>query len=153
MSQNSDEQNSVFDDDDDDESRAPEEEDGDEREEGDAEEQSEDDMWEVILDDTVHQYNEQLQQYADNVVMLKKKFEKYFFENVRTWIHKLYNFYEYDEVFGKLVEYVKNLDHADDDEEALNLAVDNKKYRILKVVDWTRVFSLIDTTAEEEDNQ
>ena len=71
MSQNTDEQNSIFDDDDD-ESRAPEEEDGDEREEGDAEVQSEDDMWEVILDDTVDQYNEQLQQYADNVGMLKK---------------------------------------------------------------------------------
>ncbi len=107
MSQNTDEQNSIFDDDDD-ESRAPEEEYGDECEEGEAEVQSEDDMWEVILDDTVHQYNEQLQQYADNVVMLKKKFEKYFFENVRTWIHKLYNFYEHDEVFGKLVECQKS---------------------------------------------
>ena len=113
----------------------------------------ENDMWEVIMDDTVDQYNDQLQNYIEDSDVLKKKFEKYFFENVRKWMHMLYSFFEGDDVFGKIVEFVKNIDHADDDEEALNLAVDNHKYKLLKVVDWQRVFNLINTRAEEEEDE
>ncbi len=111
----------------------------------------EDDIWDVILDDTVKQYNDQLQKHIEDADVLKRKFEKYFFENARKWVSKLYNFYEQDEVFGKILEFIKNVDHADDDEEALNLAVDNKKYKLLKVIDWARVFSLIGIKAEESD--
>ena len=42
-------------------------------------EKSVDDMWDVNLDDTVDQYNEQLLNHLGDADKLKKKFEKYMY--------------------------------------------------------------------------
>ena len=108
-------------------------------------------IWDIILEDTI-EINRDLLDVSSN--MFKDKFQQMFLSNAQSWILKIFNFMENDEVKASIWETKEKLDF-DDDTEGIMAAIDQRKYKIFKdVINWNEVKSLIDENSEENgDNE
>ena len=108
------------------------------------------DMWDIMIADTAEKHSEQLKSVLHDTDSFKRKFQKYFLENSRKWLHKMHDFFENDTLREKLWQIMENIDDAEDVTEALNIAIDQKKYKILKLIDWSQVINLLQSEDEAE---
>lgn len=120
-------------------------------EEQDGGQESGNDVWDIIVQDTVEKHEHALKRMANNPDLFKKRFHKYFLENARQWLLKLHDFYEHDALRHRLWEVMEQMDHADDSQEALNMAIDQKKYKLINVIDWNHVENLLDLSAHSNE--
>ncbi len=109
-----------------------------------AEEQT---IWNKIILDTVEQNKETLRD-ADSSKRLTK-FKKLFIENVKVWLLQIHEFWENDETKSSIWDTKEKLEDMDD-EEAVQTAIDQRKYKLLKLIKWEKVEGLIDGDEEED---
>ena len=69
------------------------------------------------------------------------KFRESFLEYCKNWLSNLNTFIENDETWAAIMETQSKIldDVGDDDDEALFAAVDARKYKVYKNIDWKRV--------------
>ena len=69
------------------------------------------------------------------------KFKESFLEKCKTWLNTLNEFVEDDETWGAVMETKSKLYETveEDDQEALLSAIDARRYKIFKLIDWENV--------------
>ena len=85
------------------------------------------------------------------------KFKASFLESCKSWILQLCNFVDDDQTWAALMDTKAQIyESVEDDEEALLSAVDTRKYKLYKTIDWGKIESDLleddDSSSEEEDN-
>ncbi len=103
-------------------------------------------IWGKIILDTVEQNKEALRE-ADSSKR-KSKFKKYFIENVKVWLLQIQELWENDETKSSIWDTKEKLEGMDE-EEAVLTAIDQRKYKILKLIKWDEIDDLIDTEEDE----
>jgi uncharacterized Zn-finger protein len=108
--------------------------------------------WDDIVQDT-YQMNISNWKILSNTdtLLLKKNFQEAFLENCKKWLAKLHDFVETDGVWSAILDTKDKVNKdIDDEDEALLSAIDTRRYKIYKVIDWENVLSQIGQSGEDE---
>ncbi len=104
-------------------------------------------IWSRIILDTVEQNKEALRE-ADSSKR-KSKFKKCFMENVKPWLVQIQEFWENDETKSSIWDTKEKLENMDD-EEAVLAAIDQRKYKLLRLIKWDVIDELIDSGEDDD---
>ncbi len=104
-------------------------------------------IWSRIVLDTVEQNKEALRE-ADSSKR-KSKFKKCFMENVKPWLVQIQEFWENDETKSSIWDTKEKLENMDD-EEAVLAAIDQRKYKLLRLIKWDVIDELIDSGEDDD---
>ena len=73
-------------------------------------------------------------------VIFRLRFKESFIESCRTWLTSINDFVENDETWNALMDTKSNLfQELPEDDEALLSAIDKRKYKLLKRIDWEQL--------------
>jgi hypothetical protein len=100
-------------------------------------------VWEYILDETLTEHWETLDQSLDqnNIPKYKKRFRKMFLETTRKWLQMINNFFEEDTARSDVWNSKEDNEEQMEEEEALLTAIEFRKIAILENIDWQFVKS------------
>ena len=108
-------------------------------------------LWDQVLIKTYADNAAKLDKYLDcgDVSKFKAKFKQLYLETAREWLRMVYRFWHNDDVKDSI--WISMADNEDEmeEEEALDIAVDFRKYKIWKTIDWNRVRDIV--ADDEED--
>ncbi len=106
-------------------------------------------VWNMIVKAT---WDERLRKYADNEARFKQKFQEAFLEKAKELLPKLQEFFDCDETWLAISRSSERLlKTVEDESEALLAAMDERKYKMFKEIDWEVAKSHLDTDSGEEE--
>lgn len=77
---------------------------------------------------------------AEDETLFRMQFKEYFIEACKTQLYKIHDFTENDQTWNSLMETKSQVfEETSEDDEAFFSAIDKRKYKLLKTIDWTRV--------------
>ena len=81
----------------------------------------------------------------ENKIQFQLKFKESFIEHCKIWLGVFNEFIENDDTWGSLMETKSKLYETveEDDEESLFCAIDARRYKLFKLIDWGRIESAI----------
>ena len=86
----------------------------------------------------------------------KELFKKYFLDQVKKWMPMLQNFMENDRTKEAIWNAKEKIDYDssedEDDDEALLVAVDQLRYKIWKIIDWSSLKTWINNPEDSNDD-
>ena len=108
-------------------------------------------VWDKIMWETYVENKENLATL--DKTKLKEKFKKYFLVKVKEWLPMLQDFMENDRIKAAIWGTKETVasDSSDEGEDIL-LAVDQRKYKIWKIIDWDMVENWLAEEEEEDAN-
>ena len=108
-------------------------------------------VWDKIMWETYVENKENLATL--DKTKLKEKFKKYFLVKVKEWLPMLQDFMENDRIKAAIwgTKEMVASDSSDEEEDIL-VAVDQRKYKIWKIIDWDMVKNWL-TEEGANDNQ
>ena len=112
-------------------------------------------VWDRITKTTVNLNQGRLHKsYRADPAHFKLKFRDAFLESSKEWLLELDNFIRNDAYWDAIMDARAQSTEDDSDDEALLAAIDKRKYKIFKTINWDIVDSLMesDTEGEEEDS-
>ncbi len=111
-------------------------------------------VWDKIMWETYVENKENLATL--DKTKLKEKFKKYFLVKVKEWLPMLQDFMENDRIKAAIWGTKETVaSDSSDEEEDILVAVDQRKYKIWKIIDWDIVenwFAEEEYTNENQDS-
>lgn len=94
----------------------------------------------------------------EDETQFRLKFKDSFLEACKTWLSQIYEFMEEDETWASIIETKSRIqDNIEENDEALLSAMDMRKYKIFKTIDWNKVETEVnednDSDETEEDEE
>ncbi len=78
----------------------------------------------------------------EDKLLFRMRFKECFIESCKHHLYLFYEFIENDEIWNVLMETKSQLfEETTEDDEAFFLAVDKRKYKLLKTIDWEQIES------------
>ncbi len=85
--------------------------------------------------------------------LFRMRFKEYFIESCKQQLYVFHQFIENDETWSSLMETKSHLyEEVSEDDEVFFSAVDKRKYKLLKTIDWEKVESELLTNSYEYSN-
>ncbi len=104
-------------------------------------------VWNMIVKAT---WDERLRKYADDEARFKQKFQAAFLEKAKELLPKLQEFFDCDETWLAITcSSERILKTVEDESEALLAAMDERKYKMFKEIDWEVAKSQLDSDSDE----
>ncbi len=109
-------------------------------------------VWDKIMWETYVENKENLATL--DKTKLKEKFKKYFLVKVKEWLPMLQDFMENDRIKAAIWGTKETVaSDSSDEEEDILVAVDQRKYKIWKIIDWNIVENWFTEEEEEYTNE
>ncbi len=109
-------------------------------------------VWDKIMWETYVENKENLATL--DKTKLKEKFKKYFLVKVKEWLPMLQDFMENDRIKAAIWGTKETVaSDSSDEEEDILVAVDQRKYKIWKIIDWDIVENWFAEEEEEYTNE
>ncbi len=105
-------------------------------------------VWNMIVKAA---WDERLRKYADDEARFRQKFQAAFLEKAKELLPKLQEFFDSDETWLAISSTSERLlKTVEDESEALLAAMDERKYKIFKEIDWEMAKAQVDADSDEE---
>jgi len=112
-------------------------------------------MWDRIQQKTLSDNRDHwLQLFQDDKSLFRMRFKDYYIESCKVWLYTFNEFFENDDTWSAVMETKSKLyEDVSDDEEALLSAIDKRKYKLLKHLDWNELESILVEDDDEASEQ
>ena len=108
-------------------------------------------IWDKIVFHTFNANKEKLIGYSD-WKKLRHKFKNMFLENVKYWIPMINDFMESDELKAAIWD-TKDSNPDMDEDEAILFAIEKRKYKLFKIIDWDYIRDLVHEEMDEDEEE
>ena len=115
-------------------------------------------MWDKILQETITADNKDIWYQLlkqDDTAIFKLKFQEFFLEKCKTWLNIINNFVENNKTWASLMDTKSKLyDTVEGNEdEAMLSAIDVRRYKLFKSIDWDKVQGDIEPNSDNSDDE
>ena len=115
---------------------------------------TDDTIWDRIQRGTWTNNNDYwLKLLNEDRTLFRMRFKDFFIESCKRQLYLFHQFIENDETWSSLMETKSQLyEEISEDDESFFSAVDKRKYKLLKTIDWEKVESELLTNSDEYSN-
>lgn len=110
-------------------------------------------MWDKIQRATLSKNKEFWSKiWNEDKHLFRIRFKEYFIDVCKDWLQSFNDFIENDDIWQSLMETKTKVldDVSDQDDEALLSAIDMRKYKLLKVIDWGQLEQELEEESESD---